>query len=724
MTSIPRLIRFLAATTLIFIAAFTLMRLGFWFYFRNPADPLPLDMLLKSFYLGFKFDLRLALLIILPVLLTGLSSPVKAKKVLKIWGVYLLVIAIMGALYLLKTGSGLDYLFGKWQKLAPVILLPLLLAILPRLNPIRYNFWRRFWVGYLSLAAIAVLLFYILDFGHYAYLNTRLDSTVLRFLQNPLISGQMVWESYPVLWITLGLMAASTFFIITTNKLIENYTCADYQPLPRWRKAGVVTLTLFLVLFGIYGKFSWYPLRWSDAFFGTHAFASSVASNPIIYFSYTFASGGQPYDEERVRELYPLMANYLDARPRDGKALNYSRRVTALGPARQHPNIIVVILESFASYKSGLAGNPLNPTPNFDAIAKDGIYFRNFFTPHTGTARSVFAFTTGIPDIKLGSTSTRNPAVVNQHTLINTFAGYEKFYFLGGSASWGNIRGLLGTNIDGLHIFEEGSYLSPRIDVWGISDLDLFQEANQVLKDAEPPFFAVVQTAGNHRPYTIPDDNGGFQKISPQEDVTRHGFHSVEEFNSYRFMDHSIGHFIRMAKKEGYFDNSIFVFFGDHGLDHDTGEHSLKQETQLGLGSYRVPFVIYAPKLLQGGRVEEKIASEVDVLTTLASLTGHDHLNTTFGRDLFNQSYDDERYAFTISHSSVPLIGLIGPEYYFRMRADGSDRKLFRLGTDNPREDFSKQYPEKAAEMERLTVGIHETAKYVMNHNKPPGTSN
>lgn len=720
MNRIPRLIRFLAAAALIYVVAFSIMRFGFWIVFRSPGDPLPFATLLHSFYLGFKYDLRLALLIILPILLTGLANPTTLRRALKIWGIYLLMIAVIATFYFLIKGyPGIGYLLGKWQRIVPILVIPPLLATLSYLNPLRSNLWHWFWLAYLILAGIAVLLFYVFDFGHYAYLGIRIDSTVIRFLENPLISGQMVWESYPVIWITLGVTAALLLYVRAIVTLLHRMAISDYVPLPRLKEIGLISVTISAVLFGIYGKFSMYPLRWSDAFFGTHAFASAVALNPVLYFSDTYMNSGMPYDSKKVNNAYALMADYLGADPVNSKQLNYKRLVNGNGALTGRPNVVVVILESFASYKSGLSGNPLDTTPHFDAIANDGIYFDNFFTPHTGTARSVFAFTTGIPDVQLGDTSSRNPTIVNQHVLINAFQGYEKYYFLGGSASWRNIRALLANNIPGLHIHEEGNYKSPRIDVWGISDIDLFKEANQVLKEQDKPFFAIVQTSGNHRPYSIPKGSEGFESLTPDIDVTRHGFESVEEYNSYRFMDHSIGHFIKLAKEEGYFDNTVFVFFGDHGTNDYAGDHAPKHETQLLLGSYRVPFVIYAPKLLDGGRVEHKLASEVDVLTTLANLTGHTHTNTTFGRDLLDESYDEKRFAFTINHSSIPNIGLIGDEYYFRMRANGSDRNLFKLGTDNPRENYLEREPALAAEMEQMVSGYYETARYIMNNNAP-----
>ena len=180
-------------------------------------------------------------------------------------------------------------------------------------------------------------------------------------------------------------------------------------------------------------------------------------------------------------------------------------------PARR-PNVVIVLLESFAAYKTGAFGNPLDPTPRFDALAREGTLYTRFFTPTWGTARSVWATVTGLPDVETHLTATRNPLIVAQHTILNDFAGYEKLYFLGGSLSWANIRGLLAANVEGLRIFEEGSYAAPRVDVWGISDLDLFAEATRVFSATRQPFVAIVQTSGSHRPYTIPANRGGFDR--------------------------------------------------------------------------------------------------------------------------------------------------------------------------------------------------------------------
>ena len=126
--------------------------------------------------------------------------------------------------------------------------------------------------------------------------------------------------------------------------------------------------------------------------------------------------------------------------------------------------------------------NPLNTTPYFNELCKNGIFFDRCFTPAYGTARGVWATITGIPDVESPKTASRNPNAVDQNTIINSFKDYDHFYFLGGSATWANIRGVLTNNIQNLKLYEENDYAAKKIDVWGISDKNLFLESNKILK--------------------------------------------------------------------------------------------------------------------------------------------------------------------------------------------------------------------------------------------------
>ena len=663
----PKLLRLITIIIGLNVVLFCLLRLALWLYFNNPSDPIPNDSLMQAFYVGFKFDLRLALLIILPAFLVAWIKPL-----------------------------------SPFQSLTGKIL----------------------WTGYFALAILLVGLIYVVNFGHFAYLQKPIDSTVLRFLDTPLITSRMVWETYPVIWSTLGITALVLAYVRLLSHLINKLTSTPLLYITKWRKILFATLSTLIIIFGLYGKFSYYPLRWSDAFFSTHPFVSALTSNPALYFFNTFKNRAVKFNIEQVHQHYDRIADYLGVQQPDKARLNFTRTIPPRSQLanKATPNVVMVFLESFAAHKTGLFGNPLDPTPNFDAIARQGLFFNRYYAPHTGTARSVFAAITGIPDIEQVKTSTRNPLVVHQHTIINAFKGYEKLYFLGGSASWGNIRGLLSRNIPGLRLYEEGDYTSPRVDVWGIADHHLFEEANQVMRTIQDkPFFAIIQTSGNHRPYTIPKDNHGFQiQKYNKKIILRSGFISEGEFNAFRFMDHSIGLFINNARKEAYFDNTIFVFFGDHGVGGE-GAFISPAERQLELTHLHVPLVIYAPKLFPQARVLSNVAGEVDILPTIASLAGIAYKNTTTGRDLLDPRFDKQRYAFIIRGYQPPqTVGVIDDQYYFIMKADGSQKTLHSLNSETPREDVSLQFPDQAAKLEQLTLGLYETIRYMRYHNRQP----
>ena len=664
-TLTPR-IRFLVAVLLLTVALLAALRAIFLVVFLQSETPLGPGMLLKSFTLGLRFDLRLALLILLPVAV---------------------------------------------------------LAWLPGLNLLRSRLARRLWLGYLTVAGTGVALAHLLDFAHFAYLHSRINATALEFLQAPDISARMVWESYPVVWAVLGLAAFALGFGWVLRRTAFRMLEGERGPRPWWgRWLGRVGFAA-VVIGGIYGNASFYPLRWSEAFFTPHPLAIALGLNPVLYFFDTLGKTEEGFDRAAVERHYARVADYLGVKAPDAAALRFERRVVPRARFPGNPNVVMVFLESFAAFKVGAFGNPLNPTPHFDALARDGWLFKRFFVPSTGTARSIFAALFGIPDVTLNGTSSRNPLIVSQHTIITAFDGYEKFYFLGGSANWGNIRGVLSHNIPGLRLYEEGDYRSPRADVWGISDLNLFEEANAVLRaQGDKPFFAMIQTAGNHRPFTIPEDNRGFEWVEPDApNLTRLGFGSVEEFNSFRFMDHSIGHFMRLAEREAYFRRTLFVFFGDHGLpgaaDHFPPGMSRHQLTQ-----HQVPLLIYAPGLIEEGREIETIASELDLMPTLAGLVGKPYRNTTLGRDLFESRDGEDRYAFIlVPYVNPPPIGLVGKEFYYVIDTDRRG-KLYRYLSEEPTREVQAEFPARAAEMDGLTRGLYETARYLLYHNgaEPP----
>ncbi len=639
-----------------------LARLGFWLWFKNESPAVDSAALTHSFWLGMRFDLRMAIFAVVPLLL---------------------------------------------------------LAALPKFGArIHALAQPRAWLVYAALVWAALGLFLIFDAGYFAYLQLRLNASLLNFMRDAKDSLSMVQQSYSVLPIVLAWLAFVALAVWLQNTLLR--ACQALPALAqrtRWKKTFIGAGASLLLLFGIHGKFSQYPLRWSDAFSSGNPFAAAVALNPVLNFFDTLNFKQGEFDEKAVREAYPLMAKYLGVTEPDTATLNFRRVVKAKPNALSgQPNVVLVLLESFSGYKTTVFGNPLKPTPNFAAMAEQGILFTHFFTAHAGTARGVFATVTGIADVATADTTSRNPLAVNQHTIINAFKGYDKNYFIGANTAWANIRGVLKNNIDGVTIYEEEHYTSPHNDVWGISDKNLLLEANKILREKNKPFFAMIQTAGNHRPYTIPSEDTDFEiKTLSDAELKANGFISNDEFNAFRYMDYSIGKFIDAAKKEKYFDNTVFAFLGDHGITGSTGAHMPRAWSDLRLSTGHTPFLIYAPKLLQPARYD-KPGQQVDVLPTIAGLFNFSYLNKTLGRDLLDEKFDDNRNSFIIYHSDGPELGIVDREHYFTMQADGSHPHLYDWRSPNPLQS-PVQNKQKIDNNQILTKSLHETARYMLTHN-------
>jgi len=378
------------------------------------------------------------------------------------------------------------------------------------------------------------------------------------------------------------------------------------------------------------------------------------------------------------------------------------------------PNVVLIICESFSMYKSSMSGNPLDATPYFKQLCSEGIFFDRCFTPSFGTARGVYATLTGIPDVQLSKFATRNPETVKQRSIVNSFEGYAKNYFIGGRSQYNNTGELL-RNIDGIKIYEEGSYASPSAGVWGISDRDLYLEANKVMANEKRPFFTIIQTADNHRPYSIADADARYQnkKYSP-ELLKQFGFESEIEFKAFAHTDFSLRAFMDAAKNEKYFNNTIFVFIGDHGVEGDASKIYPKVWTAQRLSETHVPLLFYAPKLLTAS-VHSEVVSQIDVLPTIAGLLQQSYINTTLGRNVLD-TVKRTNAAFIMQHAQG-WIGVVTDEYFYRKNLRIQREELTSITMDTVALSSLQQDTIKK-NLSNLTSALYETSKWMLLHNK------
>lgn len=703
-----------ALSALLLALFFGLARLGFIAYFGG-MKAFHEAGITRALYLGAKFDLRLALLILLPWWVLG--RPGRPEVPRASLGTALLALAL--ALYVLVVGIAMvDDVAARPWLLAFLLVAGLRTWAFPGQGLAsgrgeRWT-WAIFGGGLLAFVVVALLV----DAGTYAYIHTRLNGTLLMFLENAGTSLGVIWQTYPVVRLTLatGVLAGGLFLLL-------RHLLTQAAPLPRSRPAafGVRFGLSLLLLFGLWGKISAYPLRWAEVFEGRSSFQAHAALNPVLFFLETRRDMDGGYDLEAVKRSHALMADYFGTTPTFDSQGNPSlrREIPPRPLLTGHPNVVFIQLESFAGNKTGILGNPLNPTPFFDSICHKGIFFDRFHVVMENTSRSMFATIFGTPDVSSVEGATRNPLLIDQHSPLHALDDYTKGFFLGGSANWAQIRGTLRNNFPGIELHEEGSWKGPRVDVWGVCDQDLLVETLGKVDAMKAPWWAYVQTSGNHPPFTIPSHIKDFQEITLDEASLRKGnFIGNDEFNSLRFMDHGLKVFFEAAEKRPDFANTVFVLWADHGLPRGNQDPRFGDLT---LAIHHVPFLIYAPRLLQPRRVST-VGTQMDIMPTLMALLGRPTRTQTLGKDLLDPAFADKGAAFTFTtFRRPPRTGLIQGDWYLNLNPGGR-AELYRLGEPDPR-DRAAEDPERTARMKALADGFHAWSRYLLGHNKPSEAS-
>jgi phosphoglycerol transferase MdoB-like AlkP superfamily enzyme len=649
------------------VILFSFFRACFYIFFNKSSEAFSSYELIHALFLGLRFDIRVAIFVALPILFFSalkLVSWIKNEK-LKL----------------------------KWAK-------------------------------FYSIVLFLIALFYAGDIGYYAYLESRINFRIFDFFSDFMISAKMVYESYNVWLWGIGLIAFTFACYVYFKKYI--FITYDYKKVGRKKNVAQVSIVSFLVVFGIHESFDQYPLRWSEAFFTQNNFLASLSMNPLHYIFDTYKNSKRDYDINKVRALYPTMAPYLGVEKQNIDTLDFRRSTIGTPKFKSHPNIVYIVMESMAAYKTGAFGNSPESSPSLDRLAKDGWLFRNYYVPTEGTARSLFCILSGVPDTNAKSTSSRNPLIIDQNTPINGFKDYEKFYFIGGSASWGNIRGVYMNNIEKLHMYEGDQLGGSRTDVWGLSDLDLFRATATVLKEQPiKPFFALIQSASFHRPYTIPDDHGDFQlRTLTDDDLKKYGFASNEEYNSFRFADYSLGEFFKSIQKSEFFKNTIFIIQGDHGLPHYGAANLTEGYKSFGINRFHTPLVFYSPLITQHEDFDMMI-TEPDVIPTMLGLTGFDFSNTALGRNVFAIPKNEPHYAFSYVYYSTPLQIMLYDQEFLAYGTERSIESLHKYNSPDFKTDVKEKFPQKFNEMRLLLEGMFETSKYILHHNRKikPGTT-
>ena len=158
---------------------------------------------------------------------------------------------------------------------------------------------------------------------------------------------------------------------------------------------------------------------------------------------------------------------------------------------------------------------------------------------------------------------------------------------------------------------------------WAIWDEPFLQYYAEEMSRMKEPFMTAVFTASSHHPFEIPEK---YKTVFPEGPLEIH--------KCIRYTDMAIGKFFETARRQKWFENTIFVLTSDHTNMSDHKEY------QTDLGGFCSPIIIYDPQKPEG-EIQDKIAQQIDIMPTVLGLLGYQKPYLAFGIDVLNTPAED-----------------------------------------------------------------------------------
>lgn len=505
-----------------------------------------------------------------------------------------------------------------------------------------------------------------------------------------------IMESYPVipLFTGVGILAVLfTYFIVKKSQpFLEN--------LPTFNEK-LKSLAIYCLLF-IIAIFILPVLAVQEN--SLNVFSNELQSNGVYKFYLAFVNSELDYNKFYKtipeKEAYALLKNQIPNISNES-----TLRKIESNAAENHKNVVLITIESLSADFMTAYGNDKKVTPFLDSLATKSLLFTNLFAVGNRTVRGLEAVTLCIPPMAAESVIKREDNK-NKFTTGNLFKqrDYNVKFMYGGNAFFDNMEDFFGGN--GYDIVDKNSFLPNEItfsNIWGVCDEDMYVKAIKVMNDESAtgkPFFNHIMTVSNHRPYTFPKG-----KISIDgSEKSRDG--------AVKYTDYALRQFFKMAEKQAWFKNTVFVVLADHCA-------SSSGKTELPLDKYKIPAMIYSPGFITPKHYTQ-LMSQIDVMPTLFGLLNFTYESKFYGQDVLKMDYKPRALIATCQD-----LGLI-KEDILTIISPGKKVKQFELilqPKGNLKDDFQIFYEEKLLTKPRKdlineTVSYYQTASTLLKKNK------
>ena len=368
-------------------------------------------------------------------------------------------------------------------------------------------------------------------------------------------------------------------------------------------------------------------------------------------------------------------------------------------------NVVVLIIESFGREYIGAFNKDLEGgrykgyTPCIDSLIAQSTTFRYSFCNGRKSIDGMPSILSSIPMFVEPFFLT--PASMNDYTGLAGILGnegYQTAFFHGaqnGSMGFEAFAKKTGfQRYYGRTEYEAAHGTNDFDGTWAIWDEPFFQYYAEEMSKMQQPFMTAIFSASSHHPFAIPQQ---YKSQFPEEHLP------IQK--CIRYTDMALGKFFATARKQPWFSNTIFVLTSDHTNQSDHAEY------QSDLGGFCSPIIIYDPSQ-PVGRMEEKVAQQIDILPTILGMLGYQKPYMAFGIDVLNTPAEDT-WAVNYLNGIYQYV-----KYGYVLQFDGKQTKGIYQLTDRLMQHNLKGKVPQQTQMERELKAIIQQYMMRMTKNK------
>lgn len=512
-----------------------------------------------------------------------------------------------------------------------ILALPILLFIIAPF--ISASAQKRLFNFILSFIVLLFSIAFLISFANipfYQNYHLPINKAALHWSNDVGFSVSMILQDIIMVRFLILFVFASVLFYLITLRL-KKYIIKK-EPALFKKDVFVLLLLLPLIAIGMRGRISYKsPIRWGTAFFSSYEIANQAALNPVFSFFKSASDNiSQPFfdSDKAINLLYDNIKEKKSVSANDSLMLN-------------NYNVVLILMESMGSNKTGLFVNGQKLTPFIDSLAKQSLFFKNCYSDGIHTFNGLFSTLTSFPALPMNKPLEDLRIQLPENYFIKQLKdkNYITFFFTTHDSQFDNMEGFMRKN--GVeHIIGEAEFSRKEVlSATGVPDHILYNKSVAVFDTVNTPFFALILSGSDHAPYAIPENTG----FKPQG--------NDRQKNIVAYADWAISNFFNTARHKKWFNNTLFVLVGDHGAIVD-------QEADMYLGMHHTPLIFYAYKKTIH-EINDALCGQEDILPSIAHLIGINYSNKPFAVNLFKE----ERTTLTFTYDEH-LIGINKSAFY------------------------------------------------------------